>query len=904
MKIKVKLIAAFILISLIPLILVSVISTHKAQKALKESIKTNLSNLAKEKAAAISFIIEARIEEAELLASTPAVKFAAQEANIAYINMDADEIQGSITIVDKEWIGSKGETKKANSILNNVLSKNLINYQNSNREKYGEIFITDIKGATVAMTKTLSDYYQADEEWWKYVFYDKGDKFVDDRGFDASIGALAMGIVVPVKDNEKVIGILKINYKIKEILEIVSRNRIGETGFISLIRSQGEALADSRVISERELSDVEKKTLNEKEAGHTEDLHAGQKTIMGHAPIGTEIFTRVHSPGARKGIWGERWETTIWRLFIDVDQSESFAIINNLRYLVIIIVIIVISLVIGAALLISGSISVPIRALQKGTEIISGGNLDYKIEILAKNEIGQLADSFNTMTKDLQKTTVSRDYVDNIFRSMADILVVIDSDTMIRTVNQATVNLLGHSEDELRGKPFDMIIAKDEEELLRRPGIEDLIKKYFVSGIEKTYLSKTGEKIPVIFSCSVMQDDNGKIQGVVCVASDITQRKLLEESLASEKEHLSVTLYSIGDGVIATDDKGNVVMLNKVAEELTGWTQDEASGMELSEVFHIINPNTRKIAENPVDMVLEKKKTVELANNTTLIARDKTVRIIADSAAPIHDKDNNIIGVVLVFRDVSERKQLEDEKQNMQLKMMQSSKLASLGEIATGIAHEINQPLTYINSFVFRLQENLENGVIKKDVVIDELKTANNQIARITNIINHLRTFGRTDDMEKEQVNIETALNNTLLLMGERIRLRNIELKKNITPDLPMLPGNPNQLEQVFINLFQNAIDAFPSKPTNAELIVDMSLSNDKESVIIVVADNGIGVDQAIMDNIFDPFFTTKEVGKGTGVGLSIVYGIITEHNGSITCESDAGKGCAFTIMLPVSAKA
>lgn len=534
MKIKAKLITTFILISLIPLILISVIFTSSAQKALKESIKSNFKNLAKEKASAIAFIIEARIDEAERLAATLMVRTAVQESNRAYSNKDENEIQGSIALIDKKWIGSKGKTEEANQILNNDLSVALTRYQNKCRERYGEIFVTDVKSATVAMTKILSDYYQADEMWWEYGFNQgRGGNFIDDRGYDASIGALAMGIVVPVKDNEEVIGVLKINFKIKEILDIVSRNPLGKTGFISLVRSNGNIITDSSGVTEREMTDMEKVMLQETEAGHGADIHLGQKNIMGYAPIDTKIFTRVHSPGERKGIWGEKWMPTRWFLFIDVAESESFAIINNLIYLIIIIVMIVISFVIGAALFISRSISIPIRALQKGTEIISAGDLTYKIRVQERSEIGQLADSFNKMTRDLQKITVSKDYVDNIIESMADILIVADPDTMIRTVNIATVKLLGYREDELIGKPINMIFAEEDS---TRSGIEDLLEKGFISGAERTYLSKDDRKIFVLFSGSVMMDDYGNVQGIVCVASDITGRKLSEKHLKDSAE--------------------------------------------------------------------------------------------------------------------------------------------------------------------------------------------------------------------------------------------------------------------------------------------------------------------------------------------------------------------------------
>jgi signal transduction histidine kinase len=225
-----------------------------------------------------------------------------------------------------------------------------------------------------------------------------------------------------------------------------------------------------------------------------------------------------------------------------------------------------------------------------------------------------------------------------------------------------------------------------------------------------------------------------------------------------------------------------------------------------------------------------------------------------------------------------------------------------LGEIATGIAHEINQPLTYISSFNQRLRKSLDEDIIDKGELEEELKTSYSQVNRIVNIIDHLRIFGRSGDVVKQQISVEKVYDNTLLLMGERIRLRNIKMIRSIGPNLPLIPGNSNQLEQVFINLFHNAMDAFSKKPKDAEIHVEISFSEKKKLVIIKVSDNGVGIKKEECDKVFEPFFTTKEIGKGTGLGLSIVYGIIQEHNGNIVCESLPDNGATFTITLPVSA--
>jgi signal transduction histidine kinase len=158
-----------------------------------------------------------------------------------------------------------------------------------------------------------------------------------------------------------------------------------------------------------------------------------------------------------------------------------------------------------------------------------------------------------------------------------------------------------------------------------------------------------------------------------------------------------------------------------------------------------------------------------------------------------------------------------------------------------------------------------------------------------------------------QAVNIESIIDNTMLLMGERIRLSNITLDRNIDDNLPTFAGNSNQLEQVFINLLQNAVDAFPLDKEDASISIAARYSTKKKSVptiIIRFTDNGSGIKKECIDKIFEPFFTTKEVGKGTGLGLSIVYGIISEHNGTIHCDSTVNKGTVFTITLPVDGSA
>ena len=248
--------------------------------------------------------------------------------------------------------------------------------------------------------------------------------------------------------------------------------------------------------------------------------------------------------------------------------------------------------------------------------------------------------------------------------------------------------------------------------------------------------------------------------------------------------------------------------------------------------------------------------------------------------------------------DLALQQRLERERREAEVKMLSQAKLASLGEIATGIAHEINQPLTFIQIIIQSTDRDIERGCLDIGELSADLKESTRQIHRITRIINHLRTFGRTDSGEFTDQSLPDILDNALILYQQTLQVKDITLETTAAPGLPAIYGNAIQLEQVFINLLQNAIDALDgvSQPT-----IEISFSYEDGSVITTFADNGCGIGEQNATKIFEPFFTTKPIGKGTGLGLSIVYGIIADHGGTIECQSGPERGCRLVITLPES---
>jgi len=240
----------------------------------------------------------------------------------------------------------------------------------------------------------------------------------------------------------------------------------------------------------------------------------------------------------------------------------------------------------------------------------------------------------------------------------------------------------------------------------------------------------------------------------------------------------------------------------------------------------------------------------------------------------------------------------EQELRDKQEQLVQAGKLATLGELTTGIAHELNNPLNNIGLFMGNAIDLIEHGMTDEEQIIRELRQATQQVRKATEIISHLRTFGRAAPLSREPIALRQVIERALELMREQLRLREIDVAVDLGSKEPVVLGNPIQLEQVFINLLTNARDAMANSLRKA---IRISGSVDCGAVELAFADTGHGIPPGLERRIFDPFFTTKEVGKGTGLGLSITYGIIKEHGGTISVVSPPGTGATFVIHLPLA---
>ncbi|MCK5341338.1 MAG: response regulator, partial [Desulfobulbaceae bacterium] len=329
---------------------------------------------------------------------------------------------------------------------------------------------------------------------------------------------------------------------------------------------------------------------------------------------------------------------------------------------------------------------------------------------------------------------------------------------------------------------------------------------------------------------------------------------------------------------------------------LTGWKQEDAVGGLLGNVFHIMNEKTRERCANPFEKIMKTGQIVGLANNTVLVARDRTERIIADSGAPIRDRDGELIGVILVFRDITEQRKLEEE-------LGRSQKLESVGLLAAGIAHDFNNILTAIMGNISLATLN----TYPETKISDYLNNAEKAILRAKHLTEQLLTFSKggmpvTSLAELGELLREAA---TFALRGS-----NVKCEYSIADDLWPAEIDSGQISQVFPNLVLNGKQAMPEGGVITIKAENFSYNNLREKqgdlplaagdyLVVNISDQGSGIPEKALQKIFDPYFTTKE--EGQGLGLATSHAIVKKHNGHVSVYSKVGFGTTFTIYLPAS---
>ncbi|MFC1862247.1 PAS domain S-box protein, partial [Chloroflexota bacterium] len=492
------------------------------------------------------------------------------------------------------------------------------------------------------------------------------------------------------------------------------------------------------------------------------------------------------------------------------------------------------------------------------------------------------------LTKALKHTeTIYRD----LFEDSIDPVYVTTQEGKFTEINPAMLKLFGCTQEEMLKLNASTLYAHPED---RNRFQQKIAQDGFVRDYELKLRKKDGTEIDCVLTSNVRRSEQGDILGYQGIVRDVTEHNHIERMLQEEKQRLEVTLRSTGDGVLTTDLQGKIQILNRVAEELTGWSYQEATGKKLQEVFNVIDERTRRPIRDPIEKVIKTNRVVGLINHAILISKDGTERIIADSGAPIRDDQGNLYGIVLVFRDISNLSRLEEEVRKI-------DKIEAVGTLAGGIAHDFNNLLTGIMGNIGLAKKYID----PEDKAYARLDEAEKASIRARDLTQRLLTFASGGVPIKKAVSAGSLITEatSFALSGS-----NVKPVFSIPDDLWVVEVDEGQMNQVISNIVINADQAMPDGG-----IINIGAKNTaiKEAealplpegnyIEISIEDHGIGISEEHLKRIFEPYFTTKQ--KGDGLGLATAYSIIKKHNGHITVQSKLGSGTIFHIYLPASKK-
>jgi len=404
---------------------------------------------------------------------------------------------------------------------------------------------------------------------------------------------------------------------------------------------------------------------------------------------------------------------------------------------------------------------------------------------------------------------------------------------------------------------------------------------------EETGLLEDGTVAHWVVRTAPVKNSRGEIVAAMEMSLDITQMKALEEKLKISEKRYDAIFKNIPNPVFVLDyDTFEILDCNASVKTVYGYEKNEIIKKTFLDFFD---------AEER-DSFASLLRTFTFINKAKQFSKQGGILFVNIRVSPIEHLGKNVL--LVTTSDITQHLEIEEQ-------LVQASKMSTLGEMATGVAHELNQPLSVIktasNFFARKISKDEE---IDKETFYTLTKKIGKNVDRATNIINHMREFGRKSDVTLERVQVNHVLRRAHEVLAQQLKLRGIEVICELQKDLPEIMAEPIRLEQVFINLLVNARDAIEEKlktveDRDSQEKITLRTRGDETTVTIEVTDTGIGIPESIIEKIFEPFFTTKKVGMGTGIGLSISYGIVQDCGGHIRALSPKGEGACFVITFP-----
>ncbi|MCX7913477.1 MAG: PAS domain S-box protein, partial [Thermodesulfovibrionales bacterium] len=594
---------------------------------------------------------------------------------------------------------------------------------------------------------------------------------------------------------------------------------------------------------------------------------------------------------------GLRWLASVssvpktgWLVIYNQPFEVAMSPINQIKTLLTIGFILAVLFATFLSIILSKRLTEPFVNLIKKTKLLSEGNYDSSlpIESFKYSEVYDLAENFNKMTDAIRNREEALSFAKFAIDNTSEAVCWLDSEGRLLYTNDSFCNLIGTKREDILNKLiYDLPIDYSKDEFLRT---SEKLKQKKYSYSEKFLKRLDGSLYPAEIAATLLNYEGQEY--IFIFLRDISERKRAEKALFEEKELLSVTLRSIGEGVISTDIKGKILLMNKMAEKLSGWSLEEAYKSPVYQILKIVDFNSKGYSEDILTYIYNESKedSFSYSGKYKLIDRDKNQKPILFNISPVKDEESKVIGAVLTFKDITDLVRLEEE-------ILKSEKLEAIGILAGGIAHDFNNLLTGVlgNIQLAKIHLGTEHPAYKR------IEAAEKAIDRSISLTHQLLTFSKGGAPLKKPSSIEQIIKDSAIFS---LRGTNIKCEFDFSEDLLPVEVDEGQLSRVISNLVINAVQAMPFGGTininikNVEVRRANNLPiKDGQYVLIEIRDQGIGIPEENLGKIFDPFFTTKE--GGSGLGLAVVYSIIKNHGGHIQVSSKVNEGTTFQIYLP-----
>jgi histidine kinase len=539
---------------------------------------------------------------------------------------------------------------------------------------------------------------------------------------------------------------------------------------------------------------------------------------------------------------------------------------------------------------ISRSVTRPLKSIIKGVQSIAKGDHFFELSIHPNNELGKLVLSINQMAKAISQERTElqqqRDESQILFDQVPCLITVQDKNFRLLNFNQEFAS-------QFEPKPGDYCFKayKGRNEKCVNCLVEKTFEDGKVRSGEETGLNKDGNMSHWILRTSPIRSESGEIIATMEMSIDITEKRKLEKELEISEQKYQEIFDNIPNPVFVLDYENlEILDCNASVEAVYDYVKEKIVHKSFLDLF----------------LEEERDRYTKTIKSTSVLDRVRHVT---------HSGENIFVNIrvslseypgrkVLLVTTSDITKRLETEQQ-----LIQASKMATLGEMASAMAHELNQPLSVIKTACgFFIMKTDEKESIEEGILSEVIEKMDRNVDRATRIINNMREFARKSGMDIVKVQVNDVIEKAFEFFTQQMKLREIEMAWELEKDIPKIDADPGRLEQVFINLFLNARDAIEEKwafrkPIESKKKITVTSKFDEEKVICQVCDTGIGVSESLRDKIFEPFFTTKEVGKGMGLGLSISYGIVKEFGGSISAAPNKPEGACFILEFPIGRK-